>query len=78
MRRKTAGLAVLPFVFGMTVMAAPSANAAPIEECNDSKTATNPSQSGGDGWVCTNGGGNAGNDERTKNPNTKKWGDTPN
>lgn len=71
MRRKIAGLAVLPFVFGMTVMAAPSASADAID-CPDQKTTVNPSTGG---WDCKNRGGNLDNSEDTKNPNTKKFHD---
>jgi len=73
MRRKIAGLAVLPFVLSMTVLTAPAASAAPID-CPDGMTKVHEQGN----WYCANtGNGNETNSEDTNNPNTKKWGDRP-
>ncbi len=67
MRRTVTGLLALPMAVGLSVIAVPTANAAPIT-CPDDQTATKVSG----GWDCVNNGGNTSNAEDPKNPNVKK------
>jgi hypothetical protein len=67
MRRTIVGILAFPFAVGLTLMAAPAANAAPIT-CPGGQTATKVAG----GWDCVNNGGNTSNAEDPKNPNVGK------
>lgn len=67
MRRKIIAIVTVPFALGLTIVAAPSASAAPIS-CPDGQSVTKTSS----GWDCVNNGGNTSNAEDPKNPNVKK------
>jgi hypothetical protein len=67
MRRTIVGMLAFLFAVGLTLMAAPSASAAPIT-CPGGQTATKVAG----GWDCVNNGGNTSNAEDPKNPNVGK------